>query len=55
MVTEPPVVGFGTCEASAVNTGLLTCAQANDRTVQGIGNTVGLGIFKREGCDYEIG
>lgn len=25
VVTEPPIICFGACEASAVNTGLLTC------------------------------
>lgn len=26
MVTEPPVIGFGTCKTGAMDTGLLTCS-----------------------------
>lgn len=55
VVPEPPVVGFGACEAGAVNAGLLACAETDDGAVEGVGDGVGLGVFEGEGGDDEVG
>lgn len=51
MVTQPPQIGFVPRKARAVNTRLLAGAEADEGTVQGVGDAVGLGVFEREGGD----
>ncbi|KIO08645.1 hypothetical protein M404DRAFT_37569, partial [Pisolithus tinctorius Marx 270] len=54
VVLEPPGVGSGACKPGAVNSRLLTSAEANDRAVFGIPNTVGLGVFEGKGSNKYI-
>ncbi|EEB87058.1 hypothetical protein MPER_15765, partial [Moniliophthora perniciosa FA553] len=55
VVSEPPDVCFASSKSSAVDTRLLTSSKANDSTVEGIGNTVGLGVFECKSGDNQIG
>lgn len=45
-MAEPPEVSFAARETGAVNARLLTRADTNDRAMERIRNTVGLGVFK---------
>ena len=54
MVTEPPQVRFATCETRAVDTRLLTSPDADDGSMVGVRNAVGLGILQSEGGDSEV-
>lgn len=55
VVTEPPEVGFGSCETGAVNTGLLACTDTDDGSAISVCDTVGLGVFECESGDDEVG
>lgn len=54
MVAKPPEVGFGTCEACTVNTGLLPCAEADDGSAESIGDTVGLGVLEGKSSNDKV-
>lgn len=54
VMAKPPVVGFRTSEACAVNSRLLTCAEADKRSAEGVCHTVRLRVFKSEGSNYEV-
>jgi len=54
VVTEPPEIGFSTCETGAVNARLLTGTNANYRPMESISNTVRLGIFECKGGDDQV-
>jgi len=55
VVTQPPVVGFVTCESGTVDSGLLACTKTNDGTVQSVADRVGLRVLESEGSDDQIG
>lgn len=38
-----------------MDTGLLTCPETDDRSVQCVGDAIRLGIFQRERGDDEVG
>jgi hypothetical protein len=46
VMAEPPEVSFAARETCTVDARLLTCADTNDRAMERIRNTVGLGIFE---------
>ena len=54
MLPEPPIIGLVTRETSAVDAGLLACAEADDLSVFGVADGVGLGVFEGDGCDGEV-
>ena len=54
MEAEEIVVGFVAGETRAMDTGLLTRAQADDLAVVGVGYGVGLGEFEGQSRDGEI-
>lgn len=55
VVTQPPVVGFVTCQSGTVNSGLLACTETNDGTVQSVADGVGLSVLESEGSDDQVG
>ena len=55
MVAEPPEIGFPACETGAVDARLLPCPDADDGSMEGVCDAVGLRIFQSEGGDDEVG
>lgn len=54
MEAEVERVGFGAGETGAVDAGLLACAETDEGAVEGVGDGVGLGVFKREKSEGEV-
>lgn len=54
VVAEPPVVRLLTRKTSAMDTGLLTRTKTNNSAIQGVTDTVGLGVLEGQGGDSEI-
>ena len=55
VVPQPPKVCLRAGKARAVDARLLACADADDRAVVGVGDTVRLGVLQCERGDDEIG
>lgn len=54
VVAQPPVVGLVTGKTGAVDTGLLAGTEADDHSVLGVTDRVGLGILEGDGSDNQI-
>ena len=54
VVAQPPQIRFVTCETRAVNTRLLACADAYDRSTVGVRNAVGLSVLESESGNDEV-
>ena len=54
VLTQEPSICLATCQTGAVNTRLLTCADTDGLTVNGITNRVGLRIFEGDERDNEV-
>ena len=54
VLTEMPCISLGTCKTCAMDSGLLTCADTDCLTVNGVAYGVGLGIFERNERDDKV-
>jgi hypothetical protein len=54
VVAEPPEIGFPACETGTVDARLLACPDADDGSMEGVCDAVGLCIFQSECRDDEV-
>lgn len=54
VVAEPPEIGFPPCQTGAVDPGLLTRTETDDRSMQSVSNTVRLRVLKRQSRKDQI-